>query len=217
MVCAIYVTSLGGGGGRCCRGAEVPKHFEGLSHARTSNGDCRTAKQNFSSGRMIAEFLAWMQQVKSTLSNFLFYLNLYASQWLLCAIGVFLDWPVYRPVIDIRRIWINLLIWWPCYCEQGDRRLFSHSVLFNIVLMEFSCCVVWISLSFFSTQSFYSFRLHCCSTGAPPACKNRRCRLSRTRFCSVSLKAQQEQNGCFSFRCPLKTWSCQCVAAFWPD
>lgn len=144
MVCAIYVTSLEGGGGRCCRGAEVPKHFEGLSHARTSNGDCRTAKQNFSSGRMVAEFLAWMQQVASTISNFLFYLNLYASQWFLCVIRVFLDWPVYRPVIDARGIWINLLIWWPCYCEQGDRRLFSHSVLFNIILMEFSCCVVWV-------------------------------------------------------------------------
>lgn len=59
---------------------------------------------------MIAEFLAWMQQVKSTISNFLFYLILWASQRLLCVIRVFLDWPVYRPVIDARTIWINLLI-----------------------------------------------------------------------------------------------------------
>lgn len=120
VVCAIYVTSLGGGGGRCCRGAEVPRHFEGLSHGRTSNGDCRAAKQNFSSGRMIAEFLAWMQQVKSTIyRTFLFYLNLWAPQWFLCVVRVFLDWPVYRPVTDARRVWIHLLIWWPCYCGQG--------------------------------------------------------------------------------------------------
>lgn len=69
---------------------------------------------------------------------------------------VLLACPVYRPVIDARRIWIHLLILLPCYRQQGDRQPFTESFIPSFIhsFSAFRHCfdecslVVWIYLRF---------------------------------------------------------------------